>query len=138
MSISSFFEKLSAPLKNVRWSWGSVREADGAVFLRVWQDRKIVENKKLIMKITHHAKYVEDPDNYGWKERLSHIEIIRTGAPCYLIMCRAKDVEALPREIAGWNEKEVFVGGALREMDGDTWIEIKGRIPIAKASGSQH
>ncbi|KAB0520533.1 hypothetical protein F7R20_27610 [Pseudomonas brassicacearum subsp. brassicacearum] len=37
-SITQFFAALKAPLHMMRRSWGAVRD-DGAVFLRVWQDR---------------------------------------------------------------------------------------------------
>jgi hypothetical protein len=39
MGPKALFEKLGAPLKNTVWSWGGVR-ADGAIFLRVWEDEK--------------------------------------------------------------------------------------------------
>ena len=135
MSISSFFSRLGAPLKNVRWSWGAVRESDGTVFLRVWQDRIFVDDDKKIpvIQITNHEKYDERPVP-GWEERLKHIELVRKGAKCYLVMCRAKDPSASPREIAGWNAREVFVGGELREVTGDTWIEAVRRIPISETS----
>lgn len=43
MNRTELFAYLRAPLSNPRWSWGSVRAADGAVFLLVWQD----EHKKI-------------------------------------------------------------------------------------------
>ena len=138
MSISSFFSRLGAPLKNVRWSWGAVRDSDGTVFLRVWQDRKFVDvDKKIpVMQVTDHEKYDERPIP-GWEERLKHIELVRKGAKCYLVMCRVRDPNASPREIAGWNEREVFVGGELREVKGDTWIEAVRRIPISESSNPE-
>ena len=38
MTQEDLFATLGAPLANVRWSWGAVRPADGAVILRVWKD----------------------------------------------------------------------------------------------------
>ena len=132
MSISSFFSKLGAPLNNVRWSWGAVRDSDGAVFLRVWQqDGEFDDEKRIpVVQITDYDKYADAPYNPGWDERLKHIELVRKGAKCYLVMCRAKDPNVSPREIAGWNKKEVFVGGELREVKGDIWIEAVRRVPI--------
>ena len=132
MSISSFFSNLGAPLNNIWWSWGAVRESDGAIFLRVWQDRKRVENGQSLMMLTQREKYTDESKNAGWKERLRHVDQIRAGAKCYLVMCRAKDVDASPRKIARWNDKEVFLGGALRDMDGDVWIEIVERVLVSK------
>jgi len=136
MTISSLFKKLGAPLINARWSWGAERESDGAIFLRVWQDRKIVKDRVPIMRITHHSKYVNDPENRGWKERLMHIEKVRNGAKCYLIMCRVEDPNATPRKIKSFNEKEIFVGGELREMEGDLWVPVIERIPVSEAKSS--
>lgn len=35
-SRAELFSYLGAPLNNVQWSWGAVRETDGSVFLVVW------------------------------------------------------------------------------------------------------
>jgi len=53
----------------------------------------------------------------------------RSGARCYLVMCEAKDIDASPRAIKSFNDQDLFVGGELREMDGDLWIERAGRVP---------
>ncbi len=126
ISLTEFFHRLGAPLANSRWSWGGVRP-DGAVFLRVWQDRTRQIDGKPHAMLTHHSKYADSPQNLGYQERLRQVELIQSGAPCFLVMCRAKDPKAAPRAIASFNVGEVFVGGASREVDGDTWIELAGR-----------
>ena len=131
MSISSLFAKLGAALHNPRWSWGAVRASDGAVFLRVWQDRKVVNNRIPVMMITHHEKFADDSENLGYQERLKHVELIRLGAKCYMVMCVAENPSASPRNIKSFNDKEVFIGGDLCEMDGDTWVKVKERVPIS-------
>ena len=128
MSPSELFRRLGAPLVNVVWSWGAVRTSDGAVILRVWQDRERKVDGRWYTRITHHAVFVDDPANLGWQERLGHVAKIRDGARCYLVMCEAKDVEASPRAIKSFNDRDLFVGGELREMDGDWWIERAGRV----------
>ena len=40
-SRAELFSYLGAPLNNVQWSWGAVRETDGSVFLVVWQDENL-------------------------------------------------------------------------------------------------
>jgi hypothetical protein len=64
-------------------------------------------------------------------------------------MCTAKDVEAAPRTIDGYNESQVFTGGALRDTpadfvfpvgtaahvrhyarDGATWIQRDQRLLV--------
>jgi hypothetical protein len=127
-SPSEFFRRLGAPLVNVVWSWGAVRGSDGVVFLRVWQDRERKVDGKWYTMLAHHEVFVEDPTNLGWQERLAHVARIREGAPCYLVMCEAKDVNASPRASKSFNDRDVFVGGALVDMDGDWWIERTGRV----------
>ena len=131
MVLSKFFEKLGAPLANVRWSWGGVRP-DGAVVLRVWQDRTVKHNDALYVQLTHLEKYGDDrgTDNLGYSERLKHVQLLRRGAKSYLVMCLAKDPNTSPRAIKSFNRDDVFVGGRLTEINGDTWIELADRVPV--------
>jgi hypothetical protein len=130
MSKSSFFAYLGAPLKNTRWSWGAQRASDGAVFLCVWQDLKFVEDGRMHMFIERPPGQGDYAANPGHAERKRHIESIRAGAPCFLVMCTAVDAAAHPRKIQFFNEDELFVGGALVERDGDVWIQVAGRRPV--------
>lgn len=130
MSQAEMFTNLGAPLNNVRWSWGSVRESDGVVFLRVWQDgtRKIDGNRCIWI-----SDEVPSDGDLGANERLQHVKLINSGQPCYLIMCQAVDTKALPRQVQSFNAKEVFHGGEILLDDGAYWIELKGRIPVREA-----
>lgn len=51
-----------------------------------------------------------------------------------MIMCRAQDQQAHPRQIAGFNDWELFVGGEWKELDGEVWVELSRRISIEKAT----
>jgi hypothetical protein len=135
-TISQLFEALGAPLANNRWSWGAVRPSDGAVFLRVWQDRKFVEEGAAFYELTQHRKYADNPDDLGHQERLRHVELIRSGARCYLVMCVVQEAGVLPRTIRSFNANDVFQGGELRERDGETWIRSVARIPLTKVAAS--
>ena len=128
MSLTAYFERLGAPLKNSRWSWGAVRDSDGAIFLRVWQDQKIRVNSKTFMMVSHHAAYVGNEGSPGYRERLQHLELLRAGRPVYMIMCLVEDSDASPRIIKSFNKNDVFIGGQLIEHDGDTWLELADRI----------
>ncbi|OGQ59724.1 MAG: hypothetical protein A3J24_08735 [Deltaproteobacteria bacterium RIFCSPLOWO2_02_FULL_53_8] len=127
-SITQFFTALGAPLRMVRQSWGAVR-ADGAVFLRVWQDRCEKHDGIRYVQLTHLEKYGGGSSNFGYTERRGHVDLIWEGAPCYLVMCLAKDPEASPRDIKSFNGDTVFVGGVLNQFDGEWWIELAGKIP---------
>lgn len=134
IAITDFFSLLGAPLANARWSWGSARASDGAVFLRVWQDRIAVHGGQRTVMISHNAKYVDSPEALGYKERRDHIAKVRAGARCYLVMCLAKDVAAMPRKIKSFDRQSVFLGGDLVEADGDTWIVLADRLKVSEVA----
>jgi hypothetical protein len=129
MTQTQYFKWLGAPLVNPRWSWGSVR-SDETVFLRVWQDETLKhEDKRYYMRVTKHEAFAQDQDNLGYQERLKHIELVRKGAKCYLVMCEANPEKLPEREIKDFNANEVFLAGTLIELNGDFWLEYTSRIP---------
>lgn len=133
MSQSELFETLGTPLNNVRWSWGGVRDSDGTVFLRVWQDgTKKIDGKRFIWIS------VENPpgDDLGENERMEHLKLVQSGRPCYLVMCQAVDASAVPRAVQSFNRNEVFETGKVVLMDGDYWIELKGRVKVRDVSSA--
>ena len=129
MSQSEMFANLGAPLNNVRWSWGAVRNADGVVFLRVWQDgtKKINEKRYIWISDQNPAE-----GDLGASERLRHIKLVESGQSCYLVMCQAVDIGARPREVQSFNAKEVFEAGEVLTLEGSYWIELKVRVPVGK------
>ena len=131
MSLSDLFIRVGAPLANQRWSWGALR-ADGAVVLRVWQDRKEKIDGKWCMMVVHHEKYDENADALGYRERLAHVEAIRSGSKCFMIMCLAIDTKRSPRKVQSFNDQDIFVGGALLEHQGNTYIELVDRYAISR------
>jgi hypothetical protein len=130
MTLTSLFKYLNAPLTNQRWSWGAARASDGAVFLRVWQDEVIKSGQRRLARVTANAAFEGNEANPGYAERLRHVDLIRNGAKAYVIMCAAVDVQASPRAIATFNEKEVFVGGNIAETNGEWWLELVSRQPV--------
>ena len=129
MSLTELFKKIDAPLANQRWSWGSKR-SDGSIVLRGWQDRKEKIEGKWYMMIAHHEKYADNQDNLGYQERLSHIQAIKEGNKCYMVMCLAKNAKTSPRSIKSYNQKDIFIGGNTIEHNGDTYIELSNRETI--------
>jgi hypothetical protein len=148
VSISQLFASLGAPLANNRWSWGAQRPSDGAVFLRVWQDLKFIDDLgPSFMVLSHYA--VGDSGSLGGEERAKHVESIRQGSPCYMVMCVARDVEDPRRQIKEFDDRDIFIGGALVDTfpghpfdartsprtlslakHGATWVRLAGRKPI--------
>jgi hypothetical protein len=129
MSISEYFRRLGAPLTNHMWSWGAERASDRAVFLRVWQDQERKVEGRWYTLVLHDKNAAPDPGNLGRLERVDHIKRIQAGAKCFLVMCEAKDVTAEPRSIKSFNDRDLFAGGQVVELDGDWWIERAGRVP---------
>jgi hypothetical protein len=130
------FSYLGAPLKNVQWSWGSVRPSDSAVFLVVWQDENLRRAPRKYSLVHNHSFWGETTDSLGLNERRVHIDRIRQGAKTYMIMARAADdrTPGTPRRIEEINSEEVFVGGELLVDDqGNIWLERVARIPIEQA-----
>lgn len=134
MSQKALFERLGAPLKNVRWSWGAVRAKDGAVFLRVWQDETLRRGTSTFMRLTSNEHFqTTNPTDLGYQERQKHVAVVSAGARCYMIMCVAMDTTAEPRVVESFNSHEVWLGGDLIDVDGDTWLELKNRVGISDA-----
>jgi hypothetical protein len=151
MSISSLFRALGAPLSNTRWSWGAQRASDGAVFLRVWQDLKFMTDGLSYYMVDARSK--DDRHSPGHPERTRHVDSVRAGASCYLVMCTAKDVETSPREISDFNAEEVFIGVEVLDTPADfafppntgphvrrsaengaTWILRGSRLPVSSVA----
>ncbi len=82
MKQTDFFEMLGAPLTNARWYWGAVRPKDGAVFLKVWQDRMRTHEGGLFAQVTFHARFRDDPGNFRHRVRVGHVAQVRAGSPC--------------------------------------------------------
>jgi hypothetical protein len=130
MTLTRFFERLGAPLANSRWSWGARRQSDGAVVLKVWDDLRIDHEGRPYVLIRRLSDHPKDSRNLGYRERLRHVETVRGGAACYLVLCTARDVNADPRRIDRFDDEHLFVGGELLDRGRELWIEIKGVRPV--------
>ena len=84
------------------------------------------------MRVTKHSVFADDLGNLGYQERLKHLEVIRSGARAYMVMCEAAPDKLPEREILDYNADEVFEGGSLIAINGDSWLELNHRV-AAKA-----
>jgi hypothetical protein len=66
----------------------------------------------------------------GYQERLEHLARVKNGAMCYMVICVVKDKDVYPRKIKRFNSDELYLGGKLMDYDGDSWLEIVGRVPF--------
>lgn len=148
MSISDLFAYLGAPLVNKRWSWGAIRSVDGAVVLRVWQDLKFIDGEGIINYLVC-TPNDDEALPLGYQERVRHTEAIRGGAPCFMIMCVAEDVETPKRVIGDYDDRDIRLGGDVIETGpgfqfppntsgrtkslaqyGATWVRVAGRKSV--------
>ena len=130
MNQKKLFELLGAPLKNYRWSWGSIR-SDQVIFLRVWQDETTTIQKKKFYKIADNIKNVPLSQlRLGNKERHQHIQLIENGCQVYMVVCTAKDENVSARRIKSCNTDFVFLGGTLYKDAENIWLEIQQQLPV--------
>ncbi|WP_141249723.1 hypothetical protein [Pseudomonas sp. ACN5] len=138
MTISEFFNDLGAKLNNDRWSWGAVREADGAVFLRVWRDERekfqgdyLRDNApKLHVHIFDLAGPRHKESKLGHNERKVHLDLINRRVKVYLVMCDGIILPNGKRQITGYDSETLYIGGrTTRRVDG-WWIELGDEVPV--------
>jgi hypothetical protein len=122
VTITNFFKHLGAPLKNLNWSWGAQRKEDGTIFLRVWNDETRKDGRGEWAQVAWRVgDFSSSP---GHNERMKHLELVQSGAPCFLVLLDADDITAKRRTIRRYEDRIVGVGGEIK-TDGDkTWIHI--------------
>ena len=121
-----FSDRLRAPLKNVRWSWGAVSKT-GDAYLRVWADEIETIDGKRCARLTNHSAFKNKPKHPGYRERNEHVSMIKCGTKAYAVLCRAENAGAAPRKIASFDRKQLLVGGTvIQDSHGDDWLEIVG------------
>jgi hypothetical protein len=130
-SITDYFRRLNAPLHNSRWSWGSMREEDQALFLRVWGDESITQGGSRYYRLTAYSVFESKPKDLGWLERQRHLAMLQDPgrtAPTYMVICTAKDTTAEPRSIADYDPNTLFLGRKLIQHEDDWWLEAESRV----------
>ena len=133
--MKDFFEMLGAPLKAYLWSWGAVRPSDGAVFLRVWKDDVRTHDGSRFVRVEK-LDWRSSPAKLGRRERLEHLDLIRQGTRCYLVMCEVTDPSAKPRRVKSFNTAELFPGRRMVELNGERLIEVLPGVPAQELISS--
>ena len=121
MSRSAFFRRLGAPLRHP-YAWGAISQF-GDVYLSVWKrDVEKRGEKEVVRVLVYNA-----PDRHGhpYQEREDHIQMIRSGADCYCIMCVA-DPSSKKLRILYCDEEKLRIGGKIIEEKRGIYLELKG------------
>ena len=122
MSITRSFEYIGVPLRNSRWSWGASNEH--AIVLRVWHDHTERDEDGVRRNLIWRPRWKTERSP-GVNERLNHIEEIKAGRPCYVIVVEdANFGTGKPRKIAQAKTRRVFKCGELLFEDGTIKIEL--------------
>jgi hypothetical protein len=51
-------------------------------------------------------------------------------------MCTAVDPAEVPRRVLQFNDKEVFTGGAVEQLDDHWWIERLSAVPVGEVAAA--
>ncbi len=132
MGISRFFEEtLGARLRNQRTSWGAQSPVNGHVYLRVWKDQIETNSGKEYVRIGYARPRQRSP---GFAERNRHIDLIRSGAEGFGVVCEAVDPDTpAARKIRSFDSRELVRLGTLSVRGGDIYAAVIERVPVAEA-----
>ena len=129
MKINRFFtDTLGAHLKNQRWSWGATDPLNHRVYLRVWQDgiQKTASGERI-----HIVRDEPRRHSNGFAERQAHVDLIRSGAEGFGVVCTAVDPDTTDaRRIAFFDGQLLIRLGRITKEGGDTYAEIVERVPV--------
>jgi hypothetical protein len=132
MTISRFFaDVLGAPLRNTRWSWGSVDDSANRVFLRVWDDETDPFDGVDHILVLRPEGGRPSP---GFGERERHLaRVLEGGATVFGVRCEAVRpvVEGRPRTIKSFDEEVLLRLGPLVRRSDDVYARIDGPIAVS-------
>jgi hypothetical protein len=132
MKISQFFEQaLGAKFVNVRWSWGAVHPTTNQVFLRVWDDHL---EKDQVLVFRDRWKSL---NSAGFSERKRHIELVRSGARGYGVLCTGEDRDDGGRVITSFDKHQLLELGELKREKDRVFARVLGRIPVHELQNSR-
>ena len=125
-SITNNFDFIGVPLHNNRWSWGASN--DCAVVLRAWHDHTLKDPDGVRRTLIWRPRW-RGEKSPGINERLKHIEEIKAGKPCFIVLVTDANLgTGKPRKIAPSKERRAFRCGDLL-CENDT-IKIELLSPL--------
>lgn len=128
ISISALYRGLGAPLRNSRWSWGAINHAKRILFLSVWEDEIKQHGERRLVRVTAHAE-LDPKTDYGYRERLNHLEAIRDGIKAFLIFCRPISTTDRRRSLSSINSAQLFPVISIEKLGIDEYLEFDTPVP---------
>ena len=128
-SIENLYKRLGISRRNTLWSWGVSTKK--YVLLQVWQDEhRNIDGKRCFILLQNRGT---EYDSNGMEERVSHLEEIRNGKPCFLLVCLA-DNPTGAAQVTQFQPQRGFetVGAPFQLPTGEILIEWSGRISISE------
>ncbi|KRB07985.1 HNH endonuclease [Lysobacter sp. Root690] len=125
MRINVYFRTvLHAPVANARWSWGSADERTRRVFLRLWRmDIASLDGHQIIRVLG--PKRTDRP---GWKERVRHLELIKSGYVALGVICDKDSPDS--SVIRQFDHDSLLRLGHLIDRDDMVYMEVDGTVPV--------
>ncbi len=104
----------------------------GRVFLQVWEDQIRATNEGEVVEVFWDKPRL-DTHKQTYDERREHVARLDSGARGYGVICRAVDTSPTgPREIAGFDERELLRLGNLTRSGPTHVAKIVGRFPVSE------
>ena len=122
MSIAQFFADLGIVVKSREWSRGGISNVDGSVFLIVWHD-EMKRRDGYYWAYLSASENIQTSNDPSLRERLNHINLIRSGKRGYLIFCEPKWPISGERKVSTFNAERIYPIGDIVTRDGAFWAQ---------------
>lgn len=105
------FAHFGVRLKNPRWSWSGISDDGRTVVLTLWEDELRREEGKVVADFYRHPRLSQWQAHLGNRERIRNLQWARDhcSGRFGIVLLKARDVEAVPRQIAEARPAEALV-----------------------------
>ena len=115
MKTTRFFTDILGAKLRTPYRWGAINDMTNHVFLRVWEDNiESVPDGERILVLPSQPRLPSASYKASFNERCRHIELIRSGAAGFGVLCTAADPETTEaRKMAKFDETTLLQLGSL-------------------------
>lgn len=131
MSIARLFADLCIVVESREWPRGGVSNIDGSMFLLVWQD-EMKRRDGYNWAYLAASEQTKTTSSLSLRERLDHINILKSGKRGYLIFCEPEWPITGERVISTLNAEHVYPIGDIVTRDGGFWAQYLTGILVGE------